>query len=257
MYNISSGGSIIVKNLVYLPVCGSTNDEAMRMALHDGCGEGLVLVAGQQLAGKGQRGNVWEAEADKNLTFSVVLKPVFLFAAMQFGLNMAVSLAVMETAKEVLGRPVKVKWPNDIFCAGHKIGGILIENLLKQQLVSFSVVGIGLNVNQLAFNAPKAASLASLTGKMYDLGALLEDLLGRLEARYLQLRGGRAAGIRQVYLENMLWYQEKHAFIDLRPGHNGLAFEGEILGVDEKGRLCVDKAGRIAFFGFKEIVFVD
>lgn len=136
--------------IVWLDSCGSTNDALTEI---DGADHGTVAVCRRQTAGRGQRGNKWESEPGKNLTFSILLCPD-IEARSQFEMSMLVSLAVADFIDAVLGRrAAKVKWPNDIYVADGKICGILIENRLSGTMLERAVAGIGINVNQTVFRS--------------------------------------------------------------------------------------------------------
>ena len=130
---------------------------------------GTCVLADRQSAGRGQRGNTWESEPGKNLTFSVLLRPDGLHASQQFRISQAVSLAITDTLDGFLpeGIEAKVKWPNDIYVGNRKICGILIENTLCGAAIQHSIIGIGLNINQRDFlsDAPNPVSLYQLTRK--------------------------------------------------------------------------------------------
>lgn len=241
------------QQLIWLPECASTNSEAQHLLGENRATEGCVVITDKQTAGRGQRGNTWEAAAGENLTLSVVWHPTFLRAADQFLLSQAVALAVHDWATTLLGPDpaLRVKWPNDIFFGNKKLGGILIENTLSGTMIQHSVVGLGLNINQRQFGAHTATSLAWLTGRPYSLPTLAARLLEHLERRYLQLRAGRTVTLRQDYLHALFQYQQPHLYeID---GHQ---VSGEIVGVDEAGRLAVRVEGRVRYFDLKEIRYV-
>ena len=211
------------------------------------------MVTDYQTAGRGQRGNVWEAQPGQNLMFSLILKPTFLQATEQFWLNMAISLGITDTLHPLVGDALRIKWPNDIYAGDQKLGGILIENTLHGYGISWSVVGMGLNVNQTEF----AYSTATSTQQQaplpngYDLPGLLTSLCERLEQRYLQLRSGQRSALRSDYLRLLYRYQSPHPFEG-----DGRIFEGTIVGVDPSGRLSIAEAGRVRHFGFKEVAFL-
>ena len=119
------------QKLIYVPECHSTNSLLNELNDHQELPEGTVLVTDHQTAGRGQRGNVWEAAQGMNLTFSILLRPKFLEAKDQFRLNMAVSLAIANSLQSCLSQGIKLKWPNDILVDGKKIGGVLIESQLQ------------------------------------------------------------------------------------------------------------------------------
>ena len=155
--------------------------------------EGTVIVAEEQTSGRGQRANLWVTEPKKNLTCSYILKPVFLAAKDQFMLSTAVALAVFDTASEFLPtNEVKIKWPNDVLVDGKKVAGILIENSLRGMNLENSIIGIGLNVNQVDFSdGLNATSIQLHTKQEIELEAVLQLLSSKLEKYYLQIREGR------------------------------------------------------------------
>ena len=142
----------------------------------------LTTVSAEfQTAGKGQRGNSWEAEKEKNLLFSFVLYPTFLEARCQFILSQIISLSI----KEELDRwsdEITIKWPNDIYVGEDKICGILIESSIKGGRITRCVAGIGLNVNQEEFESwiPNPTSIRNVTGEETDLTQLLDETMHNL-----------------------------------------------------------------------------
>ena len=142
-----------------------------------------------------------------------------------------------------------MKWPNDLYFGDQKLGGVLIENSLGGAKIQHSIVGMGLNVNQEQFGVGTATSLARLTGgRCYPLPAVAARLLECLERRYLQLRAGQLGTLRQAYLQSLYRYQETHSFeVD------GRLVAGQIVGVDEDGRLAVAIGGELRRFGLQEI----
>lgn len=241
------------QQLVWLPACPSTNTEVQKLLGENRASEGCTVITDHQTAGRGQRGNRWEAAPGENLTVSVLWLPAFLAAAQQFALSQAVALAAHDWASLWLGpegaSALRVKWPNDLYFGAQKLGGVLIENTLAGPKIHHSVVGLGLNVNQRAFAAPAATSLALLTGRSYDRAAAAARLLECLERRYLQLRAGQVGQLRRQYLQVLYRYQETHPFeVD------GRRVQGQIVGVDEDGRLAVQlSAGELRRFGLQEI----
>jgi len=238
--------------LVFMPECHSTNLELQRLMQQKGSTEGLVVITDNQTAGRGQRGNTWESEPGKNLTFSIALRPSFLAAKDQFYLSMAISLGLYDSISQWLpSSEVKIKWPNDVMLNGRKTCGILIENQLVGQSIEQSVIGIGLNVNQLLFNAPLATSMALEGKKQFTLQDLLEPLFGTLEKRYLQLRTGNVSSLRMDYLNEMFRKGEEHPF---KSEHR--MFRGTIVGVDESGKLAMHINDSLEYFDMKQIQFI-
>jgi BirA family transcriptional regulator, biotin operon repressor / biotin---[acetyl-CoA-carboxylase] ligase len=239
------------QQLYFLPTCTSTNYEAQQLLLKNEATEGCTVITAQQTAGRGQRGNTWEAEPGKNITLSIILLPKFLAVKDQFYLNMVVSLGVLDLLHEYGIKEAQVKWPNDLIFQDKKLGGILIENTINSLTLQHSIVGIGLNVNQLQFGYTTATSIAKVTGHDVNLESITKRLLELLEKRYLELRYGKTAKLKYEYLQALYRYQEVHYFIV-----DEQKIKGQILGVAEDGRLAVEINGELKYFAFKEISYI-
>ena len=144
---------------------------------------GTVIYTPCQTAGRGQKGNSWESEDGKNLTFSLLLKHPPVKARDQFYLSEASALAVVEALTALAGDGFTVKWPNDVYWQDKKICGMLLENSLDGSDIATCIVGIGLNVNQECFvsDAPNPVSLLNITGQEHDLESLLKRVCSRIE----------------------------------------------------------------------------
>jgi BirA family transcriptional regulator, biotin operon repressor / biotin---[acetyl-CoA-carboxylase] ligase len=237
------------QSLVYMPECHSTNAEALKLLQNNPqVTEGTLVITDNQTAGRGQRGNTWESDAGKNLTFSLVLKPTFLSAKDQFRLNMAVSLGLFDYLTSQL-TDVKIKWPNDMMLGNQKTCGMLIENQLSGQQIQHSIVGIGLNVNQEHFPLPTPTSMFNKKGHAFDLNDALAELMQWIEGRYLQLRA--TIDLKEDYVNALYGRGEKRSF---KSGEE--VFEGMITGIDPVGLLEVEVSGRRRYFDLKQIQFL-
>lgn len=205
-----------------------------------------VVWAEYQTAGRGQATNRWESESGRNLTFSMLLKPVGIAASRQFHLSEAVSMAICQAVGQHIGK-LSIKWPNDIYWQNAKLGGILIENTLQGGSIRQSIIGVGLNVNQRTFrsNAPNPVSMWQICEHDTDRQQLLTDILAnfdRLLGRDLHLQ----------YMDMLFRNRGYHPFADARG-----AFMARIGGVADDGRLLLsDDAGRERSYAFKEVQFV-
>lgn len=251
MYKIPASTLFMGKNLVFVPECHSTNTLALQLCQQSATSEGTMVITDNQTQGKGQRGNSWEAKPGQNLTFSVILKPTFLKASEQFQLNRSVSLGLYDFLCEKFGAWVKIKWPNDMIVQNKKVCGILIENIIQGSVIEWSVVGIGLNVNQTSFGSERAGSLQMFTQADHDLDQELSNLLSCIEVRYLALRQGKTEQINKDYKQALLGIDEKRKF---RLQHHEV--EGIIRGVDTVGRLMLQTLEGDQVFDIKEIEFV-
>ncbi|WP_374948457.1 biotin--[acetyl-CoA-carboxylase] ligase [Mucilaginibacter sp.] len=215
--------------------------------------EGTVIMAEDQFAGRGQRENVWYAEPGKNLTFSILLKPNFVDARMQFDVTRVASLGVYDALSPLLGNQLSIKWPNDIYYGDKKLGGMLIENILQGSQIKNSVVGIGLNVNQNNFpdTAGNATSVTQILHKDYELKNLLAEICNHIERYYLSLKAGSVDFVRNTYLSRLYRLNEAKRYES-----NGEVFTGTIRGVTDNGLLIIDHADGQKHFSLKELVFL-
>ena len=214
-----------------------------------------VVAAVSQTAGRGQRGNRWYSAPGDNLTFSLLLRPEALPAREVMALTCFATLAVREALQEE-GVPAVIKWPNDIYVGKRKICGMLVENGLDGADIAWSVIGIGINLNQTAFpgGVLNPTSLKRLTGKTYAPAAFLANLCRRLESWLpaLQSEEGRN-GLRDLYERDLFQKDLQARYRDLATGEE---FPGTIRGITPEGLLRMEAEGRERTFGFKEISYI-
>ena len=230
-------------SIEWIDSCDSTNTLLKQRG--DTAPHGHTLAACEQTAGRGQRGNTWEAEAGKNLTFSMMLRPTALPAARQFDLSMLTSLAILTVLKSRLGADARLslKWPNDIYAGDRKLGGILIEGCISGGMLQYMVLGVGINVNQTHFvsDAPNPVSMAQIAGHDFDSQALLQDIVGEIVDQMAVYEEEPASEqLQAIYMQN-LWRRE--GFHPYRDAATGERFEAEIAGVLPDGRLRLRLAG--------------
>ncbi|MBE9480276.1 MAG: biotin--[acetyl-CoA-carboxylase] ligase [Bacteroidetes bacterium] len=225
-------------NIINLDSVDSTNSYAAKMMPEDRLPEGTVIVAKTQHAGKGQDKNYWESAPFSNLTFSVVLYPDFLAVEKQFILNKFVALAVYDFVKSFIKKhKVSIKWPNDIYIDEKKVAGILINNTIQGNVFDYSIIGIGLNINQIKFNseAPNPVSLINILKEHLNLKNCLDKLCIFLEKRYFQLRSGQEGLINSDYLKSMFRFQSFHKY-----KFKDKIIEAKITNVSEFGKLILE-----------------
>ncbi|MCS6822828.1 MAG: biotin--[acetyl-CoA-carboxylase] ligase [Cytophagaceae bacterium] len=252
MYNIIETELFAPNKLIYLPSCHSTNDVAASL-LTEGCEEGTIVITDFQTHGKGQRGNRWESEPGANLLLSIVLKPTFLSVNDQFYLNMMASLAIAAVVDEYTchAYEVMLKWPNDVYANNHKISGILIQNTIRDKCITSSILGIGLNVNQVEFTVPKATSFANLIGAHTPLNSLLDSLLYEIENQYEKLKSPQKSELKEEYIKKLYGLHDKRMYRAY-----GQVFQAMITGIDRFGRLELTTESGVSYFGFKEVEFL-
>lgn len=217
----------------------------------------VMVTAFRQTAGQGQRGNPWESATGENLTFSIFYRPQEFPPMAQFAMSEAVALAVVDFLR-VHDVEAKVKWPNDIYVGDRKICGILIRHSILGQKVDYSVIGVGINVNQLEFlsDAPNPVSMSRLTGIRYDIPALYAETAAIMESRLAQI--GDSDSRRSIHEEfmNNLWRGDgkEYPFIDSASGYS---FQASIYDIAPHGPIILKLAdGSKRTYAFKEVSFV-
>ena len=213
-----------------------------------------VVSTDEQTAGKGMGSNGWESEVGKNLTFSLALGMGFLPAERQFLLSETVPLGIIEVLDTLLpSEKLSIKWPNDIYFENRKLAGILINSTIKANMMDISIIGIGLNVNQMKFQdwPTHPISLKMVTGKEYDLKPLLEQIAECILIKVQQLQS-TPTSIEKDYLKRLFRYR---TWADYE-------VEGKVLrlfltGIDSFGRLqLLDTENKPYCFDIKEIRFI-
>ena len=212
----------------------STNNYAMA-GIHAGMAKhGMAWFAHDQTAGRGQPGKIWESSAWQNIALSIAIQPPKVFFQHQFYFNAVVSNACNDFFKKYADGETFVKWPNDIYWRDRKAGGILIENKLMGKTWKWSVVGIGININQTKFSNElgNAVSLKQITGKTHDPLTLAKELYELILTTINGITTRHLPGILARYNENLF---KKDQIVRLKK--DGAVFETCIKGVNEKGQL--------------------
>lgn len=240
-------------NFVHLKQTDSTNAYLQRMQSEADI-RNWVVSADEQTAGKGMGSNGWESETGQNLTFSMALDMGFLPAERQFLLSEAVALGLYEALCPLIPEEkLHIKWPNDLYYENRKLAGILINSTIKANLMDISIIGIGLNVNQMQFqNWPThPISLRQITGKEYALQPLLEQVAESIYNKVEILKVSPTA-IENEYLQQLYRY---HTWADYEV--DGKVLRLFVTGIDAFGRLMlVDEDNKEYCFDIKEIKFL-
>lgn len=232
--------------IITLDQVGSTNDYAMAGNFP----HGTIITAREQNAGRGQRGNVWRVEPGQNLTFSLVIEPTHIPIVEQFRISMIASMAACDAIRSY-GVDCKVKWPNDLYVDNNKISGILIEHSLMGPYLTQSVIGIGINVNQMVFDPriPNPTSMACC-GVETIPNEVLERFCVAFNHRYNQ----STLDLHQQYMANLWRGIGLHCFRDPALGE----FRAKIDQVDPAtGMLTLlTEHGESRSYWFKEVEYI-
>lgn len=160
-----------MSRLLHLEKCFSTNDEILTHINKD---EQTAVFTFNQTKGRGQYGNVWNANANQNLAYSIAVKCSDISIPNTL-LNYYTAMIIRNFLANMTQADVKIKWPNDIIMNGKKVCGILIEKK-KIDNIEYFIIGIGINVLQKDFsNLPKAGSIFTTTGESIDLQYFTEQ----------------------------------------------------------------------------------
>lgn len=228
----------------------STNKEAQRLLAQGPIASGLTLLAEHQTDGRGQLGRPWMAAPDTHLAMSIIHKPVALSPAELPTLGMKVSLGIVRALRSFDSTlPLAIKWPNDIYLEDKKLCGILIENSLSGTTVQYSILGIGMNINESQFppEIPNAISLLMATGRTYDIKeialAIRDYILALLD---------HPSGWKKEYDHCVYGLDRKFDFIT-----GGDVMEGMVKGVSLQGHLLLETSDQeIKSFASHEIKWV-
>ena len=223
-------------NIIKLDAIDSTNNYLKKIILNEGINDYTVVTAKFQTQGKGQLGTEWESEHSKNLICSVYKKEINIKVQDQFVISALVSLALIKTLRKVNLSNMHIKWPNDIMSDNKKICGILIENIVKENYIKDTVIGIGLNVNQTIFNnLPNAASIKNLIGTTCSIDEILKDLVKNVKYYFNELDKSSINSIFEKYEDALFRINKPSTFKNSK----GEVFSGYIKGVSRLGKLNV------------------
>lgn len=238
----------IGRKIIHLNTVDSTNNYTANLVKQGEIVSGTVILADEQTAGRGQRAANWHSSPGQNLTFTFFLDNVNLSVDRQFALSQIVALGLVELLKRYQV-DADIKWPNDIYVKGKKISGVLIENQLQGQQVKSSIVGVGLNVNQLDFGSLDATSICSETNQkmllMDVLFAFVQEFNSLVQQQFMH-----SPQLNERYKARLLYYKVEARYADA---------EGEFFGTIEDvlpdGKLVVRKDLGDVTYDFKEIEF--
>lgn len=230
------------------------------------CPHATVVTARSQTAGRGQRGNSWEAAPGMNITMSLLLRPEGIAPSRQFVISQAVSMGIVNVLRRYLpGHKVSVKWPNDIYVGDGKICGILIENVITSKSILHSIAGVGINVNQREFfsDAPNPVSMMQITGYEFDVdcltGEFASEILSEVDAACSAVVNDDSAAVSELsdrYF-NALWRSD--AYYPYMDNLRGERIEARIVSVAADGiiTLSIRSIGspveELRSYAFKEI----
>jgi len=223
-------------HIIKLNAIDSTNSYLRQLSTKETVKDFTVVLANYQTSGRGQMGTQWHSQHSKNLMISLFKDVSYISIEQHFFISIVAALSILEALESFKLPNLKVKWPNDILSENKKVGGILIENVIKKGKLDASIIGFGINVNQTEFyNLPQASSMRLLTGRLYELEELLQAILSKFKD-YFKL-------LKQKEFELLKNNYEKHLFRKDKPStfqnSEGQLFSGFIKGISNSGNLQV------------------
>ncbi len=237
------------KTNVYVSECLSTNDFLTQLTKKSNLCEGSYVITDFQSKGRGQRNNKWESQKGENLLFSILIKPNISLKN-QFKLHVIVSLSIQNTLKKIGLEKVKIKWPNDIYINDKKISGILIENQIFKNVIKKSIIGIGININQIKFNDPKATSVFNEMNIKFDISDILKQLIDSIENDFQDIHKDMDELI-TLYKRELYKFDRNQNFI-----YKNEKLKGRIIDVNKDGRIIIDVNKKKEIYDFGAIRFL-
>jgi len=239
----------------FYDVVDSTNDIAKELICCNSKINGTVIQANHQLKGRGRQNNVWESNPGENLLFSIIITPQSIHPSKQFVINELVSITLRDyLQKTIPDKTVKIKWPNDIFIENKKIAGILIEHSIMGATIDCSIIGIGININQIHFPSlfPSPTSLKIETGLHHDIQQLCMDYSNLFLNEFELFSPEKELSLTETYSQHLYRLHEKHDFLI-----DGKKTEAIITGIDEYGCLLMKmEEGNVRAYELNSIAYV-
>ena len=206
----------------------STNDRVKMLIKSKKIESGDIIVAKYQYGGRGQHVNKWYSSYGKNLLCSMLYRPLDLNVNQVFSINQVVSLAVLKTIRKFNKEKCLIKWPNDILSVNKKISGILVENSLSLNQVNYSIIGVGINVNQVLFKkSPNATSLKKISNSNIIIREVLNELMNNYKFFFSKL--SEIKYINEEYNKNIFGKDGCRVII------NGKRQYGKIISISNNG----------------------
>jgi BirA family biotin operon repressor/biotin-[acetyl-CoA-carboxylase] ligase len=244
---------VVGKKLFVFESIDSTNACAKTLA-ETGTPEGTIVVSDYQSAGRGRLGRSWISEPGTNLLFSVVLRPILKKESAAI-LTFYSAVFIARALERISGHAIECKWPNDLLLNGKKCCGILLENSFLQDRFDFSVIGIGINVNQTSFPddlGNRATSLLKELGHTFDRTRLLQELLREADVLLPSIKKGDVPTIMDEWNSRCLMFGKP---VTITHGDNCVS--GTALRLDAEGGLVINTPSGPSTFYAGDVTIVQ
>ena len=243
-------------NIIKLDAIDSTNNYLKKLMVKNELEDCTVVSTNFQYAGKGQMGSEWYSEKSKNLICSILKQNFSIKLKDQFLISIVVSLSILKSLQKFNIPNLTIKWPNDIMSVNKKICGVLIENIIKNNLIQSSVIGIGLNINQKYFeNLPSASSMKNITGTHYDINEILTQILIELKNYFSLINELETDKILELYTSKMYRINKPSTFKLISSNE---IFSGFIKGINRFGEIIIELEDNIIkTYKLKQVILIN
>jgi BirA family biotin operon repressor/biotin-[acetyl-CoA-carboxylase] ligase len=223
--------------IIKLSAIDSTNTYLKKLGKRKFLEDGTIVFADTQSEGRGQMGAQWQSKTGQSLTFSIFKRfkqlDIINISRITFGVSLGIKVALEKL--QVPG--ISIKWPNDIMSYQQKLCGILIENRLEKGIIESSVIGIGLNVNEMEFiNLPQATSMKLASGITFNRDEVLALVSAEVLSQLENIESTSSEFLKAEYEKELFRKNKITVFQD----EEGLQFNGMIRGVSASGELLVE-----------------
>jgi len=241
------------RNIEHFSIIESTSSEAAELAA-EGAPEGTIITTDKQTSGRGRHGRTWFCGTGKDLAFSIILRPETDGRSTGL-LPLLAGIAVAEALKQFNLQPT-LKWPNDVLLNKKKCCGILSEGKCQGDLMSSTVIGIGINVNNTLSEFPpelqeSATSISEELEMTVQRELLLARIVNNLEPWYRQLKSGETAEIISAWESHCAHFQKSVSFIK-----KDQKMTGTFCGVAENGEAIIECNGNRLLLSSEEITMM-
>lgn len=218
-----------------------------------------VLEVPYQSAGRGQQGNSWHSSEGENLLPSFLVRFPRFYAPMAWAISELAALAVWEAVAPLVpdSKLLRIKWPNDIYYGDSKLAGILVGHSFSGMRINYSIVGVGLNVNEVVFprRLPNPVSLYQIIGTRLELDSVRTALYQSMAQRLGEIET-LAPTLNMYHLDYLERLYKRDELASFSLSHSGERFEGIIRDVQPDGYLVMMVEDTLKYFAFKEIEYV-
>ncbi|MBM4166215.1 MAG: biotin--[acetyl-CoA-carboxylase] ligase [Ignavibacteria bacterium] len=238
-----------VKEISFFKTLDSTNTYAKKIA-EEGKAEGTIVLTDEQTNGRGRFSRVWISDKEKNLTFSIILRPRFALSRSSL-LPFALVVAIVKTLNFHYQLKTECKWPNDILLNKKKLCGMLLETSIHNEQIDYIIVGIGLNVNQNNFPEELKETATSLfieTQHEWNREELLFNILLECEKEYISLCENESSKILSEWKSYSTMFGK-----EISIHQNGNVLHGIAVDIASNGELLVNVENKLVKFSSGDV----